>query len=87
MKSEDWFALAVRVVGMAILLIPGLGLLLDAFLLRLGYFTSPETHPAYFLIYGAAQVALALYLIRGAPSLIAFAYPTEVDEEVESNPE
>jgi hypothetical protein len=84
MKTEDWFALAVRVVGIAILLIPGLGSLLDALLLRLGYFSAPDTHPAYYLIYGAAQVAVGLYLIRGAPFLVGFAYPTDDEEEIDS---
>ncbi len=31
--------------------------------MRLGYFNLPETHPAYYLIYGTAQVVAGLYLI------------------------
>jgi len=87
MKTEDWFALALRVVGIAILLIPGLGFLLDALLMRLGYFNVPETHPAYYVIYGAAHIAVGLYLLRGAPFIVAFAYPAEDDDEVESDQE
>jgi hypothetical protein len=85
MKIEDWFALAVRVVGIAILLIPGLWLLLDGLLFRLGYFNSPDTHLGYYLVYGGAQVAAGLYLLRGAPFLIDFAYPTTDEGEVEAD--
>jgi hypothetical protein len=81
MRVEDWFALAVRVVGITVL-IPGVGLLLDSLLLKLGYFSVAETHPAYYLIYGSAQVIAGVYLIRGASSLVAFAYPTEDEDEV-----
>lgn len=80
MRVEDWFALAVRVVGITVL-ISGLGLLLDSLLLRVGYFNLPDTHPAYYLIYGAAQVIAGLYLIRGAPFLLGFAYPKEDENE------
>ena len=85
MKGEAWFALAVRVVGVALLLIPGLGNLLDALLLKLGYFRAPDTHPAYHLIYGTAQLIAGLYLIWGAPFLVGFAYPS--DNEIEANAE
>lgn len=54
MRVEDWFALAVRVVGIT-LLIAGLGTLLDASLLKLGYFQYPDSSPAYYLIYGAGR--------------------------------
>ena len=83
MKAEDWFALAVRVVGVAILL-PGLGLLLDHLLQRLGYFTVADTHPLYYLVFGFAEVIAGLYLIRGAPFLVRFAYPTDLENNVSS---
>ena len=86
MKVEDWFALAVRVVGITVL-IPGLGLLLDSLLLRLGYFNAPETQPAYYLIYGAAQVLVGLYLIRGPSFLVEFAYDKEDEDQVASQEE
>jgi len=83
MKAEDWFAVAVRVVGIIVLLL-GLGLLLDAFLLRLGYwFPTPDSTPGYYWIYGGAEVAVGLYLIRGARFVIRFAYPTTDKEETD----
>lgn len=83
MRVQDWFALALRVVGIAVL-IPGLGLLLDSLLLKLGYFDAPDTHPAYYLISGAAQVIAGLYLIKGAPFLVGFAYASEDEDEVDA---
>ena len=84
MRVEDWFAVAVRVVGV-VMFIYGLGLVLDSFLFRLGYFTYLDTTPAYFLIVGLAQVFGGLYLVRGAPHLLGFAYP--IEDEDESNGE
>jgi len=86
MKVGDWFAFAVRVAGITVLL-PGLGLLLDALLMRLGYFNVPETHPAYYLIYGTAQVVAGLYLIWGAPLLVWFAYPRGDEVELDAEEE
>ena len=83
MKAEDWFAVAVRVVGVVVL-VPGLGLLLDYLLQRLGYFSIADTHPLYYLIFGCAQVMAGIYLIRGAPFLVWFAYPREVEGDAES---
>ena len=80
MRVDDWFSLGVRVVGITVL-VAGLGLLLDSLLLKLGYFNLLDTHPAYYLIYGAAQVIAGLYLIRGAPFLVGFAFPREDDDE------
>ena len=91
MRIEGWFALAVRVVGIALLLIPGLLTLLDSLLLKLGYFDLPGTQPSYYLVYGTVQVIVGLYLIRGAPFLVNLAYPLgdedegEAEDEVEQN--
>ena len=80
MRVEDWFAVAVRVVGVVIF-IYGLGWLLDSFLFRLGYFNYLDTSPGYYLIVGLAQVLVGLYLVRGAPHLAGLAYPTEDEDE------
>lgn len=84
MRVEDWFALAVRVVGIVLLLIPGSLTLLDSLMLKLGYFDLPGTQPAYYLIYGAAQVVAGVYLIRGAPFLVDFAYSNQEHDETDS---
>ena len=72
MGAQDWFALAVRVVGL-MTLITGLATLLDGFLLKLGYFTHIESTPAYYTIVGVANVVGGLGLILGAPVVVRFA--------------
>jgi hypothetical protein len=62
MGAQDWFALAVRVVGL-MTLITGLATLLDGFLLKLGYFTHLESTPAYYLIFGVANLVGGLCLL------------------------
>ena len=79
MRVEAWFALAIRVIGVMILLY-GVGYLLDSLLFRLGYFNYLESTPAYYVIAGLSYIFLALYLIRGAPHLVRFAYPIEEDD-------
>jgi len=91
MRVEEWFALAVRVVGLALLLIPGLLTLLDSLMLMLGYFDQPGMQPSYYFIYGTVQVVTGFYLIRGAPFLVDLAYWWRDEEgvgaaaEVEAN--
>lgn len=55
MVVQDWFALTLRVVGILILL-DGLGWVLDGLLLKLDYFVASETYPRYYLVNGIAQV-------------------------------
>ena len=82
MRAEEWFALALRIVGVIVLL-HGTGYLLDSSLFRLGYFNYPETTPAYYLIAGIAYTVVGLCLIRFAPHIVDFVYPPETDEERE----
>lgn len=83
MRVEDWFALAVRVIGVVILLY-GIGYLLDSSLFRLGYFNFPESSPGYYLIAGLSYVFVGMYLIRGASHLVRFAFPEKGKEEDEN---
>jgi hypothetical protein len=82
MRVEGWFALALRIVGIVLLVIPGLLTLLDSLMLKLGYFNLPDTQPSYYLIYGTVQVVVGLYLSRGAPFLVELAYPRGDEDEV-----
>jgi hypothetical protein len=82
MRVEEWFALAIRVIGVAVFLY-GIGYLLDSSLFHLGYFNYPESSPGYYVIAGIAYGVAGLYLIRGAPHIVRFAYPA--DEEKENN--
>ena len=82
MRVEEWFALAVRVIGVVVF-VYGAGSLLDSFLFRLGYFNYLDTSPGYYVIAGLSYVFVGLYLIRGAPLLVRFACPIEDDENNE----
>ena len=84
MGAQDWFALAVRVVGL-MTLITGLATLLDGFLLKLGYFTHIESSPAYYTIVGVATLIGGLCLILGAPVVVRFAYPREDEDQNNGN--
>jgi len=86
MRAEEWFALAVRVVGVLIFLY-GLGYLLDSFLFRLGYFNYPESSPAYYVVAGISYGVVGLYLMRGAPQIVRFAYPVEEEQDEDNRDE
>ena len=82
MRVEEWSALVVRVVG-GLIFLYGAGYLLDSLLFRLGYFNYPESSPAYYVVAGIAHSIVGLYLMRGAPHIVRFAYP--IDEERDEN--
>ena len=86
MRAKEWFELALRVVGVVVLLY-GVGYLLDSSLFRLGYFSYPDTTSGYYLIVGIAYTVVGLYLLRGAPHLVSFAYPSEADDKSELDEE
>ncbi len=84
MKPEEWLGIAARGLGLY-WLVSGLGYLLDALLLNLGYFNYPDPTPAYYVINGLFQAIVGLYFLRGAPLLVGFAYPLpEEDAEGEN---
>ena len=76
MRPEEMFALALRVIGVLVL-VYGTDYLLSALLFKLGYFNYPESSPGYYLIAGLSYVFAGAYLIRGARGLVRFAYPEE----------
>ncbi|HYG81080.1 MAG TPA: hypothetical protein VD861_11865 [Pyrinomonadaceae bacterium] len=87
MKAEDWLRLSLQVVGVLVCFF-GFQSLLDGLLLHLGYFTYEYSTPGYYLVTGLAYIFIGLYLMRGASSLVRFAYPSEdADEEDEEDGE
>ena len=74
MTPSDWFALAIRVFG-TMQLVSGLATLLDALLFRLGYFHYLDSSPRYYVVTGLFLVIIGIYLLRGAGTIVAFAYP------------
>ena len=84
MRSEEWFALALRVLGV-VGLNYGVWNLLDSLLFQLGYFTFPDTSPRYYVVTGLAYLFAGLYLLRGAPLLVRLAYPGVSEKEGEED--
>jgi hypothetical protein len=80
MKANEYFVIALRVIGVVWVLY-GLRELLDALLLSLGYFTQMDTSPRYYVVGGLFSFLAGLFLIRGAPLLAGFAFPDEEEEE------
>jgi len=68
MNSKELFALFLRIVGV-------LGVI---FIVRHALISVPTcTAPAYVLIKWVIGALVGLYLIRGAPLLVKFAYPAK----------
>lgn len=86
MKPKDWFGVSVRTIGVA-LAVYALWCLAFAAALWLGL---PEEAPHEHLdnlISAASAAIVAVYLMRGAPHLVCFAYPDEKkDAGVGSHP-
>ena len=84
MESKDYFSLALRIIGF-LTVAHGLRDLLDFALILLGY-TNTRSAIAYYLILGLLYSVVGLYLLRGAPLIVKFAYP-ERSKEVPQNGE
>jgi len=74
MKPRELFGVAVRVIGL-LAAANGLSHIINSGLGPLGYFTTQRTAYSFYLIEGIIQLVAGLYLLRGAPFLIRFAYP------------
>jgi hypothetical protein len=83
MNAKDYFSLALRVIGF-LTLAHGLRDLLDYGLMLLGY-TSTHSALAYYLILGLLYSGVGLYLLRGAPLIVKFAYPQKDPESPEAD--
>ena len=83
MKPKEYLALALRIIGVLVILY-GIRDLIDFPLGLLGYFTLQRTAYAYYLILGIGYLVVGLYLLRGAPHLVRFAYPEREKEESEN---
>lgn len=84
MSLEQWLGLALRIVG-AIVLLYGVGYLVDGALLHLEYFNYPDSSVNYYIVVGLLYCGVGVYLLRGAPQVVRFAYPREesMDEPAE----
>jgi hypothetical protein len=84
MSVEQWFGLALRIVG-AIVGLYGVGYLVDGALFQLEYFNYPDSSVNYYIVVGLLYCGVGVYLLRGAPHVVRFAYSREeaVEEPVE----
>ena len=84
MSVEQWLGLALRIVG-AIVCLYGVGYLVDGALLHLEYFVYADSSVNYYIVVGVLYCGAGLYLLRGAPHVVRFAYPQEeaVEEPAE----
>lgn len=74
MQPRAWFGVAVRVIGLW-LLVRCVQALIYAFNLAKGLDTVRDLSPMSMVNYGVAYVAIGLVLIRFAPLVVSWAYP------------
>jgi hypothetical protein len=86
MSVEQWLGLALRIVGVIVLLY-GVGYLVDGALFYLEYFNYPDSSVNYYIVVGILYCAVGVYLLRGAPHVVRFAYPREEAMEEPSEDE
>jgi hypothetical protein len=80
LRVEQLFGLALRIIGV-VLVYYGLYSLLDAALFSLGYFSYAGYSVNYYLVSGLFLTVFGIYLVRGAATVVAFAYPSGDDRE------
>jgi len=75
MKPKEGFGIAVRIIGL-ILLILGAVYIASGFLLLFDPKFKPNVAPAWhYFLDGIIGVLISLYLLRGATDIVRFAYP------------
>lgn len=82
MKAHDWFALMIRLVGL--LALPPSALCFLSVLGRSWGFRPMLVSFPVTVIVGISATALSLYLLRGAPHIVRFAYSGARDAELPS---
>ena len=79
MDQRNLFQLAVRIVGLVVCLY-GLDYLREFVAVQMGYFMLERTSPVLYFASAAAFMITGLYLIRGAPHFMRYAFPDEDGE-------
>jgi hypothetical protein len=75
MTPQHCFGVVIRTVGL-LLLVGSLYFLFSAVYLLAVPLQRPHSPPSTYALYGCAIGALSLYLLRGAPLLMRFCYPS-----------
>jgi hypothetical protein len=84
MKPKQAFGLAVRVIGLMVILVAVL-YFVSAFVVLIDPTCRPNLSPSWqYFAAGVGNFLIGLYLLRGASHVVNFAYP---DEDSESKPD
>jgi H+/Cl- antiporter ClcA len=77
MKPRQAFGVAVRIIGLILVLVAIL-YFFSWFILLVDPDYRPNVSPAWhYLVTGVFAIVVGLYLLRGAPKIARFAYPDE----------
>ena len=79
LKPSIIFALFLRILGVIVFLY-GCHYIADFFLGVTGYFTTQHTDYATYVILGICYLIVGMYLTRGAPAIVDYAYPNDEKE-------
>ena len=86
MKPKHAFGVAVRIIGLIVILVAVL-YFISGFILLVDPHFRPNVSPAWhYLVDGVVEILVGLYLLRGARHIVRFAYPDEPsDMKIDSN--
>ena len=73
----------MRIIGVVVFLY-GCHYVADFFLGVTGFFTTQHTDYATYVILGMCYLIVGMYLTRGAPGIVDYAYPNKEQDEKES---
>jgi hypothetical protein len=86
MDQRSYFQLAMRIVGLVVCLY-GLDYLREFVAIQMGYWSLERTSPVLYFGSAAAFLIVGLYLIRGAPHFIRYAFPEDDVRDTGNNGE
>ena len=85
MDQPNYFQLAVRIIGLVVCLY-GLNLLREFVTIQLGWWSPERTEPVLYFSTAASYLVVGLYLLRGAPHFMRYAFPeNDVKDDEEDN--
>jgi cytochrome b561 len=81
MTPKDRFGIAVRVIGLIVLLLTLLYLTSAALTVMNPRYSPTNITVSYYLLHGTVGLAVGLYLLRGGSRIVRFAYPPKNTSE------
>ena len=86
MDQRNFFQLAMRIAGLIVCLY-GLEYFREYAAVQMGYWSLERTSPVLYFGSGAAFVIVGLYLLRGAPHFMRYAFPEDDTHSSDNGPE